>query len=50
MRRHNPIFIRETVLHSLTKAGRRNTPFIPIALLDLPFDETKPEMKNPPPC
>jgi len=39
MSRHNPIMHRETVLASLSKAGRVNQPFTPICAFDLPFDE-----------
>lgn len=51
MSKANPIFKRETVLASLTRDKRGHTPFIPIALLDLPFDDyrdPKP-IKNPGP-
>lgn len=50
MQKHNPIFYREAVLQSLTKTGRQRIQFIPIALLDLPFDEYRElPKKNPDP-
>lgn len=39
MQRHNPILNRETVLRSLSKAGRVNQKFTPILAFDMPFDE-----------
>ena len=48
MKKHNPRFDRETVLASLTRAERRRTPFIPIQLIDLPFDEYREPPKEKP--
>ena len=47
----NPLFQRHIVLASLTKEGRRPTPFIPIALLGLKsnaLDEPEPKEKPRP--
>ena len=48
MQRHNPRFVRETVLAVLMRANRQRTPFIPIQLIDLPFDEYREPPKEKP--